>query len=252
MLGNISRMATATAVAYIAGEPWSDHPQCACPVIGAFMRAWNDGLSDQERTVIIMPLIPRLVGTRASTAVENRRAIMAADWLVRTHTVEWLRLAKLNKQADLLASLPEITDFAQCPSLMPTLTAVRDDADAARAAAWDAAGDAARAAAWDAAGDAAGDAARAAARAAAWAAARAAAWAAAWDAAGAAAWDAAGAAAWAAARAAAWAAAWDAARAAAWDAARAAAWDALKGTKEKLQKSAFNLVERMIEVGEPS
>jgi len=86
--------------------------------------------------------------------------------------------------------------------------------DAARDAAWAAAGDVARDAAWYAARAAAGDAARAAA----WAAARAAAWAAAGDAA----WD--------AARAAAGDAAWDAARAAAraaaWDAARAAAGDA--------------------------
>ena len=27
------------AVAYVAGEPWSDHPKCACPVLGAFMRS---------------------------------------------------------------------------------------------------------------------------------------------------------------------------------------------------------------------
>ena len=98
--------------------------------------------------------------------------------------------------------------------------------DAARDAAWDAAGAAARDAAWDAAWDAA----RAAAGAAAWAAAgaaardaaRAAAGAAARDAARDAAWDAA----WDAARAAAWDAAWDAARAAARDAAWDAAWDA--------------------------
>ena len=61
---------------------------------------------------------------------------MAADWLIRVHTPAWLRLAKLNEQADLLASLPEITDFKNCPSLMPALTAVRKDADAAGAAAW--------------------------------------------------------------------------------------------------------------------
>ena len=71
----------------------------------------------------------------------------------------------------------------------------KEQLDAVRAAAWDAAGDAA----WDAARDDAGDAAWAAAR----AAARAAAWAAAWAAARDAAWDAA----WAAAGAAAWAAA---------------------------------------------
>ena len=30
------------AVSYVAGEPWSDKPTCACPVLGAFLRTWND------------------------------------------------------------------------------------------------------------------------------------------------------------------------------------------------------------------
>ena len=33
-------------VSYIAGEPWSDHPECVSPVIAAFMRNWNDSLND--------------------------------------------------------------------------------------------------------------------------------------------------------------------------------------------------------------
>ena len=247
------------AVAFIAGEPWSDHPECACPVIGAFMRAWNDGLADAERTALILPLVPRLVGTRSTKKIEQRRATMAADWLIRVHTPAWLRLANLNEQADLLASLPEITDFKNCPSLMPTLLAVNKDAAAAWAAARDAAWAAARAAAWAAARDAARDAAWAAAWAAAGAAARDAAWDAARDAARDAAWAAAWAAARAAARDAAWAAAWDAAwaaagaaardaaRDAAWAAAWAAAKKALAPTQLELQKSALELVERMID-----
>jgi hypothetical protein len=157
------------AVAYIAGEPWSDHPECACPVIGAFMRAWNDGLPDDERTAIVLPLIPKMVGTRGSDALAERRSLMAADWLVRTHTPAWLRLAGLTTQADALSSLPEITSMAQVPSIRGPIEAARTDAaaawdaarDAARAAARDAAWAAARAAAWDAARDAAWDAARA-------------------------------------------------------------------------------------------
>ena len=34
---NEARMCVMEAVAYVAGEPWSDHPKCACPVITAFM-----------------------------------------------------------------------------------------------------------------------------------------------------------------------------------------------------------------------
>ncbi|MNM06963.1 hypothetical protein D3C81_169940 [compost metagenome] len=169
-------MCVMEAVSYVAGESWSDSPACACPVIATFLRNWNDSLPDDERNDLLKDLIPRLVGTRSTPEIEQRRATMAADWLIREHTTAWLRLAGLTTQADALASLPEITDFSQCPSLMPTLTAVRSDAAAAGAAAG--------AAAWEAAGAAAGDAAREAAREAAG------------DAAGAAAWEAAGAAAW--------------------------------------------------------
>jgi hypothetical protein len=223
------------AVSFVAGEPWSDHPKCACPVIGAFLRNWNDSLPDDERDTLLRPFIPRLINTKGNKKLERRRALMATDWLIRVHTPAWLRLAGLTANADALASLPEITDVARCPSLMPVLNAARTNAAAAGAAAgaaaWDAAWDAARDAAWAAAGAAAGDAA--------------------WDAAGAAAWAAARDAAWAAARDAAWAAAWDAARdaarAAAWDAARDAAWAALKATRQQLQQSAVELVNLMIE-----
>ena len=247
------------AVAFVAGEKWSDSPECVCPVISSFLRAWNDALpTDEERDRLLKPLIPKILNTR-NKALEHRRSLMAADWLVRVNTPAWLRFAGLNDQAKLLEDLPEITSMAQVPSIRGPIEAVRKDAAAARAAAWDAARaaarDAARAAAWDAAWDAARaaawdaawDAARAAARAAAWDAARAAARAAARDAAWAAAWDAARAAARAAARDAAWAAAWDAAWAAAWDAAWAAANQKLAPTKAQLQESAIKLVERMIE-----
>ena len=152
------------AASWIAGEEWSDSPGCTSPVIAAFMRSWNDSLpTDADRDRLLKPLIPVIVGTRSTAAAEQRRATMAADWFIRVHAPAWLRLAGLNAQADSLERLPEITDFAQCPALMPTLEAVRKDSTAA--------GDAAGAAAWDAARAAAG----AAAWAAAWAAARAAA-----------------------------------------------------------------------------
>ncbi len=128
-------MCAMEAVSWIAREPWSDRPTCACPVIGAFMRAWNDGLPDDERTALLLPLIPRLVGTKGSSSLENRRVTMAVDWLIRTHTPAWLRLAGLAAQADALAGLPEIVDFAQVPSIRGPIEAARNDAAAARAAA---------------------------------------------------------------------------------------------------------------------
>ena len=37
------------AVAWWAGEDHSDHPECVSPVIGAFLRSWNDALPDGDR-----------------------------------------------------------------------------------------------------------------------------------------------------------------------------------------------------------
>lgn len=207
------------AVAYVAGEPWSDAPACVCPVIAAFCRSWNDGLSDKNRDAILRPLVPRLINTRGNDAVAHRRALMAVDWLIREHAPAWLRVAGLTAHADALIALPEIADVAQLQGVQGIIDAARKDAAAARAAcdaAWDAAWDAG-AAAWAAGG-------------AAWAA-----WAA-----GDAAW-----AAWAAG-----AAAWDAARAAAWDAwAAGDAGDVPNPTRLGLQQSALRLVHRMIDCG---
>ena len=215
--------------AYLAGEPHTDHPACVSPVLGAFLRQWNDDLDDAGRQKL-KPYIPRVIGTAGNTTADEQRAWLVTDWMVRVHTPAWLELAGLKTQAESLRGLPPILSGTVARANQPALEGARKDAAAARAAAWDAA----RAAAGAAARDAARDAARAAARAAAWDAA----WAAAWDAARAAAWDAAR----AAARAAAWDAAWDAAWAAAWD----AAWAALQPTGVSLKASAFDLLDRLI------
>ena len=249
------------AVAYISGEGWSDAPACTSSILTAMGRGLNDGLPDGPRQRLV-PLIPRLIGTR-DDGRDTARSYMALDWLIRTYAPAWLCLADLEYLADTLRGSPRAHDTASLSSLITTLNAARA---AAGAAAGDAAWDAARAAAWTAAEDAAWNAAWAAAR----AAARDAAWNAAWAAARVAARDAAEDAAWAAedvARDAAWNVAWNAAgdpaRAAArdaaedaaedatwdaaWAAARAVAGDALSSTVRQLQDSAVELFVAMIE-----
>jgi hypothetical protein len=220
------------AVAYIAEEPWTDHPECASPIITLFLIRWNDAMNDTDRQML-KPYIPRIVGTRTSSADEDARAWMLTDWLARECAPAWLRLAGLTAHAELLEGLAPIVSSRAALDAQPVLESARKGAAAAGDAAAAAARDAAWAAAWDAAGDAAG----------------AAAGDAAWDAAAAAAW----AAAWAAARDAAADAAGDAAGDAAWDAAWAAAWAAavaaLAPTVAELQASALLLLDRMIEAG---
>jgi hypothetical protein len=227
------------AVAYMAGEPWSDMPVCASPVVAAFLRSWNDGLSDHDRDRLLPAAVwvPRLVGSRGDDAIEERRAYLTLDWLIRVHTPAWLDLVpSLAPHAAALRALPEIVDLTVVVRAVDTLRTARDAAGAAAGAAAKAAaaGDTAKAAAGEAAGDTAGDAA----------------WAAAKAAAKAAAGDTAGEAAWAAAGDTAGEAAWAAAGAAAWAAAGAAAGDALRPAVETLQASAVDLLDRMLACGE--
>jgi hypothetical protein len=220
-------MCVMEAVAFVAGEQFSDHPACASPILGTFLRSWNDTLDDETRQRL-KPYIPRLIGTNTGIADEEIRAWMITDWLVREQTPVWLELAGLKDEAGQLRNLPALTSAEIAVACQSVIDNARSKAAAARAAAWDAAWAAARAAAWDAAMDAAR------------AAARDAAWDAAWDAAR----D--------AARDAAWAAAWDAAMAAAWDAGYEGARSALRPTERLLQDSAFELLERLIAVSHRS
>ena len=203
-------MCVMEAASWIAGEPWSDHPACVCPVIGSFLRSWNDALPDDERNTLLKPLIPRVINTRGGEDLEHRRALMAADWLVRVNTSSWLRLAGLTTHADALAALPEITSMAQVPSIRGAIESARIDASAASSAAASAAS--------SAAASAAASAARSAARLAAWSAA--------------------------------WSAAWLAAWSAALSVAESVAVDKLTPVKAELQQSALLLIGRMIEAKE--
>jgi len=237
-------MCSMEAVAYLAGEPHSASPKCACPVVTAFCVGFNDGLAFEPRQKL-RPYLARTLGTRGDGMIEQR-SWMAMDWLIRVYTPTWLSLAGLDADADRLRALPPVLAAENLSRAMGDLGQARASASAAwaaaragaGAAAWAGARAGAGAAAWDAAGAAAWAGARAGAWAGAWAGARAGAWAAAWDAARAAAW----AAAWAAAGAAAWDAAGAGAGAAAWDAAGAA----LAPTVTELQESAFALLDRVL------
>jgi hypothetical protein len=196
------------------------------------VRQWNDGLpSDEDRTRLLLPLVPRIIGTRAGVEIELRRSFMAIDWIVRTYAPAWLDLVpSLSEHALALRALPELADGATVEAALVALnraqTAARTASGVVRNAAWDAAWDAARAAG------------------------SAAAWAAAWAVASAA-WDAgsaAPAAAWGAARDAAWAVASDATRA--WTAEMDAMEHLAHTTVAALQTSAFELLDRMISAGE--
>ena len=57
----------------LAGEDFSDRPASVCPVIAAFLRAYNDAIDDRRRQDLYR-YASAAVGTRASTTVTRARA----------------------------------------------------------------------------------------------------------------------------------------------------------------------------------
>jgi hypothetical protein len=213
------------AVALFAGDPWSDDPEGVSPVISAFLRKWNDLLSDEDRDRLLPASVwvPKLVGTCADSATEERRSNLALDWLVRVYTPAYLDLVpSLCDHAGPIRNLPEVMDAASAHQSKTTVANARAAAlDAARAvtgdATWTATWTAARDAAWTT-GAGAGSAARDAVRYAAWTT-----------------WVVVGDAAWTAARA-------------AWVAAETPAGDVPRPIVEDQQRSALDLLNRMLDV----
>lgn len=101
------------AVAYIKGEPHSDHPACACPVVTAFALRTNDWMNYEERQ-LLKPFILRIAGSKAAPEIERQRAYMAADYAVRVFVPLALRAAELDEEAVKLESLKPIVDKKNC------------------------------------------------------------------------------------------------------------------------------------------
>jgi hypothetical protein len=120
---------------------WTDHDPTVCPVIGDFLRSWNDSLNNEDRQML-KPCALLALGTKGSKALESKRAWMATDWLVREYCPAWLDLANLNVEAAALREVTELTDTRTANLATPAL----NTANSSAAAAWDAVGDAA----WDA------------------------------------------------------------------------------------------------------
>jgi hypothetical protein len=78
----------------LAGEPFSDHPASACPVIGSFLRAYNDSVSDDRRQELYA-YAARVVDSRCGTAVQRRRAERVAEWAMQMQQRRWTRILPL-------------------------------------------------------------------------------------------------------------------------------------------------------------
>lgn len=63
----------------LAGEPFSDRPATACPVVGGFLRAYNDRIDDERRQDLYR-YASEVVGTRGDADVERARERRCLEW----------------------------------------------------------------------------------------------------------------------------------------------------------------------------
>lgn len=85
----------------LGGEAFTDHPRSACPVIGAFLRAYNDAVDDTRRQDLYA-YAAKVVGSRANNEVELLRRRRLAAWRLE------VRRRRLNR-IPLPAPLRELT-----------------------------------------------------------------------------------------------------------------------------------------------
>ena len=102
-------MSALELVAWLAGESHSDRPACMSPVIAAVVGSLNDAMpNDAARSYYLRILIPCLVNTQASAAIESARARAVIDTVVRKLLPMLLRKQGRNYDASELASLKPI------------------------------------------------------------------------------------------------------------------------------------------------
>lgn len=63
----------------LAGEPFSDHPRTACPVIADLLRSYNDTIDDRRRQDLY-DYASRVVGSRSTSTVERNRRARIRQW----------------------------------------------------------------------------------------------------------------------------------------------------------------------------
>ena len=119
----------------VNGVTITDQPKSVSPVIGAFLRRWNDGMNDTDRQ-ILKPLIGRVIGTNTGHVDDQVRAYLAVDWCVHIFAPTWLTKAGLTAEAQQLRDLPTIDSRRAAESAHAVIVKVREASRAKRDLAW--------------------------------------------------------------------------------------------------------------------
>ena len=91
----------------------TDELDCVCPVIRAFLIRINDNAiwsDDLHRTNVLLPLIPRIVGTN-NPKLLLKRMFFLVNWSVKIIAPLILRWQNFENRAEILESLKDIVDY---------------------------------------------------------------------------------------------------------------------------------------------
>jgi len=120
-------------VAWLAGESHSDEPRCACPVIAAFVRAFNDALpSDSARGRYLRPWVPRMVNSRSGQAHEQARGWLGVDAVARALVPMALAHVSRRGEAELMQALPVVRSVHSAKAALRAIETYARDQHAAR------------------------------------------------------------------------------------------------------------------------
>ena len=125
-------------VSYLAGEEHTDSPTCVSPVLRALCISLNDGLPDGPRQRL-RPYLARTIGT-AGDGLDEQRAWLAMDWLIRTYAPRWLSLVSLDTHGERLAGHERIDGPGPLRAAIEPLEQARAAARRSRATAFATAG----------------------------------------------------------------------------------------------------------------
>ncbi len=83
----------------LAGEPFSDHPASVCPVLGSFLRAYNDSIGDARRQDLY-EYASHIVGTRGPLELQRQRSQKLIEWAEAMYRRGWRRFFPVSRLAD--------------------------------------------------------------------------------------------------------------------------------------------------------
>ena len=99
------------AVSWFSGGAFTDRPSCVGDVLAAYVRNINDFMKDNAtRNKYLIPLIPLLIGTNGTKALEQRRLFTIVDFTVQTLLPMVLNEINHSEYAENLRRLEPITD----------------------------------------------------------------------------------------------------------------------------------------------